>query len=92
MGIQPVLWPHTLLWTGPRAARGKIMSGTPNRLNYCVISVLQKLKIWPRAACVPRAESWRRMAYTLYWHMAVSLIVRILNILYPPAYCGLHNT
>jgi hypothetical protein len=40
MGVQAFYdqGPHPLLWARSRAARGKItISGTPNRLNYCVI-------------------------------------------------------
>jgi len=32
---------HPLLWAGSRAERGTIIiSGTPNRLNYCVIFIV----------------------------------------------------
>jgi hypothetical protein len=51
MGVQPFLWqkPHPSLWAGSQAARGKMMSGIPNRLNHCVIFIVYKLQIWPRA-------------------------------------------
>jgi len=41
MSLQPFYGeePHRLLHAGSLAARGKI-SGTPYRLNYCVISIV----------------------------------------------------
>jgi len=40
-----------LLWAGSRAARGKILSGIPNCLNYCEIFIAYvKFKVWPRTA------------------------------------------
>ena len=33
---------HRLSRTGTRAARGRTTSGIPNRLNYCVISIVYK--------------------------------------------------
>jgi hypothetical protein len=40
--------PHSLLWPGSRAARGKITSGIPNHLSYCVIFIEYNLQMWPR--------------------------------------------
>lgn len=39
MGVQPLhgKGPHPLLWTGSRAARGRIISGVSNSINYSVI-------------------------------------------------------
>ena len=32
--------PHPLLWSGSRDAHGKVINGMPNRLKYCIISVV----------------------------------------------------
>ena len=36
--------PHVLLWAGSRTARGKIITGIPNTLNYCVTFTVHKVK------------------------------------------------
>jgi hypothetical protein len=50
MGVQPLhgKGPHPLLWTGSRAARGRIISGVSNSINYSVIfTVYIYLQTWP---------------------------------------------
>jgi hypothetical protein len=42
MGLQPFYGkgPDQLLWPGSQAAHAEIISGMPNRLNYCVIFIV----------------------------------------------------
>ena len=68
MGVQPFYGkgPHPLQWACSRHAREKIISGMPNRLNYCVIFVvytrlLLKRCIWSIALFVAWTWSLRKV-------------------------------
>jgi len=65
MGFQPYYDERSrLLWAGLRARRGKITeSGTPNRLNSCVIFTVYThfTNVTALHTIRPRAMGWRPM-------------------------------